>query len=151
MATQIETLLAVIAGSRRRPIYALITEVYPLIESDSTAIKTSINVPIDGAGAYLDEQLTSISGFSMEILDIIIAQEQSPDTLFANMTIGACDVEITTVTEVDQDQEPDVLASTMNTGVCDVTIVTVVEVEQDQKPDTLFANMTTGICSVTIT
>jgi hypothetical protein len=151
MATQIEMLAAILASSRRRPIFALVTETYVMIESDSTPVNISMNVPIDGTGAYSDSQETSFSDFFMEVIDVVITQDQAPDVLLSNMTTGTCDVTILTITEVTQDQAPDTLLSNMTTGVCDVTILTITEIEQDQAPDTLLSNMTTGICSVIIT
>lgn len=151
MATQIETLYAILAGSPRRDILALVTELYPMIESDSTPVNLLINVPIDGTGAYLDSQESSFSEFTMELLDIIVIHEQWPDTLLSNMTTGTCSASIITITSVLQEQAPDTLLSNMTTGTCEATVITITEITQIQQPDTLLSNMTTGVCNVVIT
>ena len=149
--TQIELLLAVLSGSRRRTVFALVTETYVMIESDSLNVTQSFSVPIDGTTSYIDSQTSVIGDFTFELDNIVTTQDQKPEVLNSNMTTGNCSVDIRTITEVEQDQKPEVLNSNMTTGACSVDIRTITEITQDQKPDILNSNMTTGTCSATVT
>lgn len=153
MATQIETLAAILSSSTRAPLQALITNTYAMLGSDKSFSSLSVSTleANDGVGAYVDTQQSSFSGFSFDLADIVVIQNQSPDTLLSNMTTDDCSVSIVTINQVVQDQAPDTLLSNMLTSDCDVTIVTINSVDQDQTPDTLLSNMTTSTCSVIIT
>lgn len=151
LTTQVELLAAVLAGSPRRPLFALVTETYVMIESDALNVTHSFNTPLDGTTSYIDSQDVTIGDFTFELDTIVITQDQKPDVLSSNMITGAGLAVVRTITEVDQDQKPDVLLSNMTTGAGLAEVRTILEVTQDQKPDILNSNMTTAACSATVT
>ena len=60
MATEIELLAAVLAGTRRRPIFALITDVYPIISTEKP-MSGSIDVSY-ASSIMLDFETPLMSG-----------------------------------------------------------------------------------------
>ena len=132
-------------------VFALVTETYVMIGSDSLNVTQSFSVPIDGTTSYIDNQTSVIGDFTFELDSVVIAQDQVPEVLNSNMITGAGSTTIITITEVTQDQVPEVLASNMITGTSSVTVITITEITQDQKADILNSNMTTGNCSATVT
>ena len=151
MASQIELLAAVLTNAEASPIFALVTETYVMIESDSLNVTQSFSVPIDGTTSYIDSQTSVIGDFTFELDNVVITQDQVPEVLNSNMITGAGSTTIITITEITQNQVPEVLASNMITGPSSVTVITITEITQDQKADILNSNMTTGTCSVTVT
>ena len=147
--TQIEFLAAVLSGSKRRPIQALVTEIYVMIEGDFLNVTHAANVPIDGTTSYIDQQAITLD-FTFELDEVVVVQNQAPDVLSSNMeTLSGTSIVIT-VTEVEQDQFPDILSSNMETLAGTSVVITVTEVTQDQLPDTLNSNMETLAGTVTV-
>ena len=119
--TQQQLFLAVIIGSNRHG-EALVTEIYPVIESNSLSVDYSMNIPLDDIGPYSDTQAATFT-FNIESADVVTTQNQQPDTLYSNMTTGVCSVDILTITSVTQDQAQDILLSNMTTGTCSAIVI----------------------------
>ena len=147
----VEMLAAVLAGSPRRPVYALITETYLMLASDSLNVTKAVNIPIDGSGAYIDNQLATLSGLIINLKTVVVTHIQKPEVMASNMTTGAASVNVRTITNVLQDQKDESMNVNMTTGLVSASVRTITNVLQDQKGESMNVNMTTGLVTVVIT
>lgn len=147
----VEMLAAVLAGSPRRPVYALITETYLMLAGDSLNVSKAVNIPIDGSGAYIDNQLATLSGLVVNLKSVVITHVQKPEVIVSNMTTGAASVSIRTITNVLQDQKDESMSVNMTTGLASASIRTITNVLQDQKDESMNVKMITGLVTVVIT
>ena len=147
----VEMLAAALAGSPRRPVYALITETYLMLASDSLNVTKAINIPIDGSGPYIDNQLTALSSLIINLKTVVVTHIQKPEVMASNMTTGAASVNVRTITNVLQDQKDESMNVNMTTGLVSASVRTITNVLQDQKGESMNVNMTTGLVTVVIT
>lgn len=150
MMTHIELLAAIISGSPRRPITILVSQLYPAIADDNLNVTTSFKSVIDGSGHYIDPLNSKFTGFTFEIVDIIITQNQKPEYLNTSMTTKSGTVIVDTINLVTQNQKADYLTTNMNTSAGLAVVINTNPVTQNQKDEYMNVNMTTKSGSTTI-
>ena len=149
----VEMLAAVLAGSPRRPVYALVTELYPVIAGDSLFITKSVNIPLDNMGAYSDQSPTAISGFSFVLDNIVTNVNQAKEITNAILETGTCSSTVVQFEYITQEQAKETLYTVIITGDCLADVVTIippVNVDYTHDKEVLSIIMNTGICSVSI-
>ena len=149
----VEMLAAVLAGSPRRPVYALVTELYPVIAGDSLFITKSVNIPLDNMGAYSDQSPTAISGFSFVLDNIVTNVNQAKEVTNAILETGTCSSTVVQFEYITQEQAKETLYTVIITGDCLADVVTIippVNVDYTHDKEVLSIIMNTGICSVSI-
>ena len=150
---QAQFLAAIIANSPRVPVYALITELYPVISGDSLLITKSVNIPLDNMGAYSDQSPATISGFSFALDNVVININQAKEVINETLETGACSSTVVKFEYVTQEQLKETLYTIMDTGDCLVDVVTIIppaNVDYTHGKEVLSVVMGTGTCSASI-
>ncbi len=108
MTTQIELLAAVLSGSKRRPIFALNTTIYPIISMEDNPIVGSISVS-DTRGLTLIFE-TPLIGGSVSVEEItrqtvLIAYEEAEKEITSSLSVESIDKAVVLIEYEETEQE----------------------------------------------